>query len=66
MAYDLVTEGNKYAAEYTPEDLEAFKSYMAKQVMRVEPSLDKKELMDIFLHIYSNPVLAKEQLTAAQ
>lgn len=66
IAYDLVTEGNKYAQEYTPEDVEAFKSYMAKQVMRVEPSLDKKELMDIFLHIYSNPVLAKEQLTAAQ
>ncbi len=62
IAYDLVTEGNKYAQEYTPEDVEAFKSYMAKQVMRVEPSLDKKELMDIFLHIYSNPVLAKEQL----
>ena len=66
MAYDLVTKGSKYAQEYTPEDVEAFKSYMAKQVMRVEPSLDKKELMDIFLHIYSNPVLAKEELTAAQ
>lgn len=66
IAYDMVTAGNKYAQEYTPEDVESFKSYMAKQVMRVEPSLDKKELMDIFLHIYSNPVLAKEQLTAAQ
>jgi len=66
IAYDMVTEGNKYAQEYTPEDVESFKSYMAKQIMRVEPSLDKKELMDIFLHIYSNPVLAKEQLTAAQ
>ena len=66
IAYDMVTAGNKYAQEYTPEDVESFKSYMAKQIMRVEPSLDKKELMDIFLHIYSNPVLAKEQLTAAQ
>ena len=66
IAYDLVTQGTKYAKEYTPEDVENFKSYMAKQMMRVEPSLDKKELMDIFLHIYSNPVLAKEELTAAQ
>lgn len=66
IAYDMVTVGNKYAQEYTPEDVENFKSYMAKQIMRVEPSLDKKELMDIFLHIYSNPVLAKEELIAAQ
>jgi len=66
MAYDMVTKGNKYAQEYTPEDMESFKSYMATQIMRVEPSLDRKELMDIFLHIYSNPVLAKEELTAAQ
>jgi hypothetical protein len=66
MAYDLVTEGNKYAAEYTPEDLEAFKSYIAKQLMMVEPSLDKQELKDIFLHIYSNPVRSKEELTAGQ
>ena len=66
IAYDMVTAGNKYAQEYTPEDVESFKSYMAKQIMRVEPSLDKKELVDIFLHIYSNPVLAKEELIAAQ
>ena len=66
IAYDLVTQGTKYAKEYTQEDVESFKSYMAKQIMRVEPSLDKKELMDIFLHIYGNPVLAKEELTAAQ
>ena len=32
----------------------------------VEPSLNKHELSDIFLHIYSNPVLSKEQLTAGQ
>ena len=66
IAYDMVTAGNKYAQEYTPEDVESFKSYMAKQIMRVEPSLDKKELVDIFLHIYSNPVLAKEELIAAK
>lgn len=62
MAYDLANHSDKYAGEYTVEDLEAFKSYMARQFMRVEPNLNRKELMDIFLRIYSNPVLAKEQL----
>lgn len=62
MAYDLANHSDKYAGEYTVEDLEAFKSYMARQFMRVEPNLNRKELMDIFLRIYSNPVQAKEQL----
>ena len=62
MAYDLANHSDKYAGEYTVEDLEVFKSYMARQFMRVEPNLNRKELMDIFLRIYSNPVQAKEQL----
>ena len=66
MAYDLVNGGKKYADQYTGEDLETFKSYIAQRLLMVEPSLDKHELRDIFLHIYSNPVLSKEQLTDAQ
>lgn len=62
MAYDMVTGGSKYAGEYTPEDQEAFKSYVVQQLMKVEPSLDKNDLRDIFLKIYSNPVLCKEEL----
>ena len=62
MAYDLVHETNKYAGEYTAGDMEAFKSYIARQFMRVEPNLNRQELTDIFLRIYSNPVLSKEQL----
>ena len=62
IAYDLVNQTDKYAGHYTAEDMEAFKAYMARQFMRVEPNLDRKELMEIFLKIYSNPVLAKEQL----
>ena len=66
MAYDLVNGGKKYAQEYTSEDLETFKSYIAQRLLMVEPSLNKSELRDIFLHIYSNPVAQKEQLTAAE
>ena len=62
IAYDLVNQTDKYAGHYTAEDMEAFKAYMARQFMRVEPNLNRKELMEIFLKIYSNPVLAKEQL----
>ena len=62
IAYDLVNQTDKYAGHYTAEDVEAFKAYMARQFMRVEPNLNRRELMDIFLHIYGNPVLAKEQL----
>ncbi len=62
MAYDMVTEGTKYAHLYSEEDLEGFKSYIAQQLLMAEPSLDRNELRDIFLHIYSNPVLSKEAL----
>jgi hypothetical protein len=66
MAYDMVNGGKKYADQYTAEDLETFKSYIAQRLLMVEPSLNKHELKDIFLHIYSNPVLSKEQLTDEQ
>lgn len=62
MAYDLVNDTDKYAGEYTSEDMEAFKSYIARQFMRVEPNLNRQDLTEILLRIYSNPVQAKEQL----
>ena len=61
MAYDLVENTDKYADQYTPEDLEAFRAYTDKQLATVEPTLDRNDLRDIFLRIYSNPVLSKEQ-----
>ena len=66
MAYDMVNGCKKYADRYTAEDLETFKCYIAQRLLMVEPSLNKHELRDIFLHIYSNPVLSKEQLTDSQ
>lgn len=62
MAYDIVNGGSKYASEYTAEDMTAFKAYIETLLGQVEPTLDKDELRDILLHIYSNPVLSKENL----
>lgn len=62
MAYDIVNGGSKYAGEFTPEDLQAFKGYIEALLGKVEPTLDRDELRDILLHIYSNPVLSKESL----
>lgn len=66
MAYDIVTEGSKYASKYSPEELQAFKGYIEALLGKVEPELDRDELRDILLHIYSNPVLSKENLIDSQ
>ena len=66
MAYDIVTEGSKYSSEYSPEELQAFRGYIEALLGKVEPELDKDELRDILLHIYSNPVLSKENLIYSQ
>ena len=62
MAYDIVNGGSKYAANYTAEEMAEFKKYIDSQLKKVEPTLDQSELKDILLHIYSNPVLSKEEL----
>lgn len=62
MAYDIVNGGSKYAGEYTPEELASFKAYIEGLLDQVEPSLNREDLRDILLHIYSNPVLSKESL----
>ena len=62
IAYDIVNPGGKYSDKYTPEDLASFKAYIDGQLKKVEPTLDQDELRDILLHIYSNPVLSKEEL----
>ena len=66
MAYDIVNGGAKYADQYSPEELQAFKGYIEALLEKVEPELNKDELRDILLHIYSNPVLSKETLKDLQ
>jgi len=66
MAYDIVENATKFADRYTLTELEEFKAYINKQLEMVEPELDRAELKDILLRIYSNPVSAKEQLVKEQ
>jgi hypothetical protein len=60
MAYDWVNNTTKYSDHYDKADLEGFKEYIAGQMKMVESTLNQEELQDILLHIYSNPVLNKE------
>lgn len=62
MAYDIVNGTTKYADRYQKEDMEAFRDYVERELASVEPDLDREALRDIFLHIYSNPVVSKEKL----
>ncbi len=63
MADSIVNDNEKYASKYTPEEMEAFKAYIEKQLDTVEPELSRADLKDILLHIYSNPVQSKEDIT---
>lgn len=66
MAYDLVEGGQKYSYMYSQEDVEAFKEYTEHRLDKVEKRLDRDELRDVFLRIYSNPVLSKERLVSGE
>lgn len=60
MAFDWVNNTTKYSDHYDKADMEGFKEYIAGQMKMVESTLNQEELLDILLHIYSNPVLNKE------
>ena len=60
ICYDMVNGTDKYADKYTSDDVEKFKAYMEHRLNKVERSLNREELKDIFLHIYANPVISKE------
>lgn len=80
IAYDIVNKTTKYAKKYTQADKEKFLEYMRKGLdalnmpARLAALSDaqgkaveyvRSEMEDIFLKIYSNPVLSKEQRTVA-
>ena len=64
IAYDLVNHSFKYADRYSPEDMEKFILYTEQQLDKVEPTLNRNELRDIFLRIYGNPVMTREYAEA--
>ena len=63
IAYDLVNKCFKYTEYYSREDVEEFTAYLEHQLDKVEPTLNRNDLRDIFLKIYANPVHSKEALT---
>ena len=62
MACDLLRGDGRYAAEYTPEELQAFQAYLEALMQKVEPELDRTALREILLNIYGKPVQARENL----
>ena len=54
IAHDLRCGNNTYAMHYTPEQKAIFVKYM--DWMNEYPDLNRKELEEIFLGIYANPV----------
>jgi len=65
IAYDLANRTYKYSDRYTPEEVEAFTAFTEQELDKVEPTLNRADLRDIFLRIYGNPVMMKEKLSLA-
>lgn len=62
IGYDMVNHTFKYRDKYTPEDVAQFTDYVEHQLDKVEKSLCRADLRDIFLRIYANPVVSIENL----
>lgn len=62
IGYDMVNHTFKYRDKYTPEDVVQFTDYVEHQLDKVEKSLCRADLRDIFLRIYANPVVSLENL----
>lgn len=62
IGYDMVNHTFKYRDRYTPEDVTQFTDYVEHQLDKVEKSLCRADLRDIFLRIYANPVVSLENL----
>ena len=62
IAYDMVYGTDKYSSMYTLQQKADFEQYVAHKLGKMQKSLDRTQLRDIFLRIYSNPVLTKENL----
>lgn len=62
IGYDMVNHTFKYRDKYTPEDVAQFTDYVEHQLDKVEKSLCRADLRDVFLRIYANPVVSLENL----
>jgi hypothetical protein len=64
IAYDILKQTDKYAAHYTQEQKAQFMGYMQHQLGTVEPEVNSDELREVFLGIYANPVVSKEEFNS--
>lgn len=64
IAYDILKQTDKYAANYTQEQKAQFMGYMQHQLGTVEPEVNSDELREVFLGIYANPVVSKEEFNS--
>ena len=60
IAYDLLFPVDKYSSRYTLADKNRFVDYVRYKLSDTEG--DPKEMEEIFLSIYANPVLSKEKI----
>lgn len=62
IAYDALENSEEYSHMYTQEQKESFEEYIQIQMDSVESEMDRKELKDIMLHIYANPIYSKKRI----
>jgi len=62
IAYDMLFSTSKYSGNYSTSDKNHFVDYLKYKLSDTEGN--PKEMEEIFLSIYANPVLSKEKLTA--
>jgi glycerol-3-phosphate O-acyltransferase len=60
MAYDILTNSDKFKDKYTNAEYQSFTSHMATQISDIEG--DKEIIKRIFLRIYANPLINKFKL----
>lgn len=67
IAFDMLNGGKEYADMYTEADKQAFEQYMNAKLAMVQADVEAeedgsmKELAEIFLSIYANPIVSKQQ-----
>jgi hypothetical protein len=61
IAYDLLFSRDKYADNYTAAEKNSFVSYLKYKLTDTDGN--PKEMEEIFLSLYANPVLSKERIS---
>lgn len=61
IAHDMLSGNEEYSSHYTPEEKESFIKHLSS-INAYEDNCDIKELHDIMLGIYANPIKSKKQL----